>query len=208
MNPQRTSSLPQQKDEELSLSSLQLEEEEVLDPEQLAERRQLFFMLLRTYLAIEDKQLMLTRTLHLLNTQGYYLDAIEVLSIIPDDWPLERLDNFLIHSLRRSLHDYREGQVVLGMSRGENLMVASELYDIFQRVGPTKVDSTTICTHCHYSIGDAIDSIVCDQDNQIFHLNCARKRNIWHLDNDVSRDEQATKPKANGTQRYENTNIV
>ncbi|ORZ16371.1 hypothetical protein BCR42DRAFT_34657 [Absidia repens] len=108
MTPLRTSSLPKQTDDdELSLSGLQLDEE-TLDPQQLSERRRLFFMLLRTYLAIEDEQLMLTRTLHLLNTQGYYLDAIEVLSIIPDDWPLERLQSFLKHSLRRSLHDYRE----------------------------------------------------------------------------------------------------
>ncbi|KAI8073385.1 hypothetical protein BC940DRAFT_330088, partial [Gongronella butleri] len=94
----------------------------LVDDDKLAERRRLFFMLLQTYLAIDDKELMVARTLHLLNTQGYYFDALQVLDIIPDDWPVDQLQDFLVHSLRRSLHDTREGQVVLAMSRGENLM--------------------------------------------------------------------------------------
>jgi hypothetical protein len=40
--------------DDLLFSDTQLDEE-TLDPQQLSERRRLFFMLLRTYLAIEDK---------------------------------------------------------------------------------------------------------------------------------------------------------
>ncbi|SAM07114.1 hypothetical protein [Absidia glauca] len=162
--------------DDLLFSDTQLDEE-TLDPQQLSERRRLFFMLLRTYLAIEDKQLMLTRTLHLLNTQGYYLDAIEVLGVIPDDWPLERLQDFLMHSLRRSLHDYREGEVVLGMSRGENLTVADELFACHDKLGPTRVDTTSTCTHCHYNMFDG-GAVVCDLNNHLFHMECASKRGI------------------------------
>lgn len=35
------------------------------------------------------------------------------------------LQEFLIRSLRRSLDDYNESRIVLGLSRGENLMVSS-----------------------------------------------------------------------------------
>ncbi|ORX54476.1 hypothetical protein DM01DRAFT_1036135 [Hesseltinella vesiculosa] len=106
-------------DEELD--RLQLMDE--LDADKLDERRRLFFMLLQTYLAIEDKDLMVARALHLLNTQGYYFDALKVLDIIPDDWPLDQLQDFLVHSLRRSLHNTLEGELVVAMSRGENLLV-------------------------------------------------------------------------------------
>lgn len=54
MPPLRTSSLPQLMEEDGLIPQSELEEE-TLDPQQLAERRQLFFMLLKTYLAIEDK---------------------------------------------------------------------------------------------------------------------------------------------------------
>lgn len=34
------------------------------------------------------------------------------------------LQEFLIRSLRRSLDDFTESQIVVGLSRGENLMVS------------------------------------------------------------------------------------
>ncbi|KAI9308018.1 vacuolar sorting protein 39 domain 2-domain-containing protein [Cunninghamella echinulata] len=183
MPPLRTSSLPQLMEEDGLIPQSELEEE-TLDPQQLAERRQLFFMLLKTYLAIEDKQLMLARTLHLLNTQGYYLDVLEVLSIIPEDWPLQRLQGFLMHSLRRSLHDHREGEVVLGMSRGENILVSNELIDTYRNIGPTKIDESTICRHCHFKFTDD-DEIVQKEHNQLYHFRCAQDQNIIPVENHV-----------------------
>lgn len=81
-------------------------------------------------------QLCLNRTMHLLATQGYYLDIMEVLDLIPDDWPIQMLQDFLIRSLRRSLHVYKNGQVVLGISRGENLKVKGKklYYNYYQEL--------------------------------------------------------------------------
>ncbi|CAO3631593.1 unnamed protein product [Cunninghamella blakesleeana] len=183
MPPLRTSSLPQVMDEDMLIPQSELEEE-TLDPQQLAQRRQLFFMLLKTYLAIEDKELMLARTMHLLNTQGYYLDVLEVLSIIPDDWPLQRLHGFLLHSLRRFLHDHREGEVVLGMSRGENILVSNELIDTYRKIGPTKVDESSICYFCQFNFsGD--DDIVQKGRNQLYHYACAQNQNIIPMEDNV-----------------------
>jgi hypothetical protein len=47
----------------------------------------------------------------------------KILEMIPEDWSVEMLQEFLIRSLRRSLDDYNESQIVLGLGRGENLMV-------------------------------------------------------------------------------------
>lgn len=71
------------------------------------------------------RELCLNRTMHLLVTQGCYLDITEVLDLIPDDWPIQMLQDFLIRSLRRSLHAYKNSQIVVGISRGENLKVKS-----------------------------------------------------------------------------------
>jgi hypothetical protein len=48
--------------------------------------------------------------------------------MIPEDWSVEMLQEFLIRSLRRSLDDYNESQIVLGLGRGENLMVNAKYY--------------------------------------------------------------------------------
>ncbi|KAI8346357.1 hypothetical protein EDC96DRAFT_521434 [Choanephora cucurbitarum] len=116
----RTSSLAASIDKPLPLAII---EDDSVSSEQWQERSALFTMLFKSYLAIKDSDLMMYRSMHLLNTQGVYLDVLEVLDIIPEEWPLDLLQDFLIRSLRRSLDDYKESQIVLGLSRGENVMV-------------------------------------------------------------------------------------
>ncbi|KAF7725930.1 transforming growth factor, beta receptor associated protein 1 [Apophysomyces ossiformis] len=156
----------------LEKSEIQTDSVEGFGPEQLNERRRLFSMLLKTYLAISESQLMVKRTMHLLDTQGIYLDALEVLELIPENWPIEMLQHFLIGALRRSLHEYQESQVVLGMSRGENVMVGSELIEVYQDIGAIYVDSQSICPRCQQYLGDSM--FVRDQDGRLFHLHCAK----------------------------------
>ena len=50
-----------------------------------------------------------------------------MLDLIPDDWPIQMLQDFLIRSLRRSLHDHRNSQIVVSLSRGENVMVCNSV---------------------------------------------------------------------------------
>ncbi|KAI7847334.1 hypothetical protein BDC45DRAFT_542029 [Circinella umbellata] len=183
VTPARTSSLNHHKEKERSLkkkkkkadkkpkSLSSLTHEQV--SQQLNERRQLFSMLLKTYLAIKERQLMLVRTMHLLTTQGYYLDILETLQLIPDDWPIQTLQDFLVHSLRRSLQEKREGEIVVGLSRGENLMVGGQLIDIYKDIGPTYVDSQSECQRCHRYLG--INIVVRDHKNgHLLHLQCAK----------------------------------
>jgi hypothetical protein len=54
----------------------------------------------------------------------HLLISTKVLESIPKDWSVHMLEEFLIRSLRRSLDDYNESQIVLGLARGENLMVS------------------------------------------------------------------------------------
>jgi hypothetical protein len=74
--PARSSSLAVTKPLPSVLKELPDEDELSLDD--LLERRTLFSMLFKTYIGIKEPDLMMARTMHLLNTQGFYLDTVEV----------------------------------------------------------------------------------------------------------------------------------
>ncbi|KAJ8655866.1 hypothetical protein O0I10_008530 [Lichtheimia ornata] len=180
VTPARTSSLSkkqvvkkkQQEEDAIPLPEL---------PEENDERRALFSMLLQTYLSIKDSQLMLVRTMHLLTTQGYYLDILEVLDLIPDDWPIQMLQDFLIRSLRRSLHDHRNSQIVVSLSRGENVMANSQVIDLYKDIGPIYVDPQSECHKCHQYLGDSI--VVREhRHGHLLHLTCAKAAGLVKAD--------------------------
>lgn len=116
---------------------------------------------------------MIARSMHLLNTQGFYLDTLEVLETIPKEWSVHMLQEFLIRSLRRSLDDYNESQIVLGLSRGENLLISSDLIRTYKEIGPIAVDNHTACIKCHRNVGDSI-FVRESQHGQLLHLHCAK----------------------------------
>ncbi|KAG1170351.1 hypothetical protein G6F70_007735 [Rhizopus microsporus] len=60
-----------------SLSEKPLPSVEYVSSDQMIERSELFMMLFNAYISIKDSNLMIARTMHLLNTQGLYLNIIE-----------------------------------------------------------------------------------------------------------------------------------
>lgn len=75
------------------------------------------------------------RTARFLNAQAMNLDVLDVISLIPPDWPLRILSNFLERSLRRTLHTKHEGQIVKAISAGQNLAVAERTWLIMREQG-------------------------------------------------------------------------
>ncbi|GAA5809917.1 hypothetical protein MFLAVUS_003332 [Mucor flavus] len=149
------------------------EDQYYLSSEQLNERRILFTMLFKSYISIKDSDLMIVRSMHLLNTQGFYLDTLEVLETIPENWSVQMLQEFLIRSLRRSLDDYNESRIVLGLSRGENIMVGSDMIKTYKEIGSITVDFETTCLKCHRIIASTI-FVRESEHGQILHLHCAK----------------------------------
>ncbi|KAI9472064.1 MAG: CNH domain-containing protein [Benjaminiella poitrasii] len=148
-------------------------EEDYLSSAQLNERRTLFTMLFKSYIAIKDSDLMIAKSMHLLNTQGFYLDTLKVLEMIPENWPIDMLQDFLIRSLRRSLDDYNESQIELALSRGENLEVNSEMIVLQKDIGPVVVEHETTCIKCHRDIGESL-FVRESECGQLLHLHCAK----------------------------------
>ncbi|KAL4211163.1 vacuolar sorting protein 39 domain 2-domain-containing protein [Rhizopus microsporus] len=156
-----------------SLSEKPLPSVEYVSSDQMIERSELFMMLFNAYISIKDSNLMIARTMHLLNTQGLYLNIIEVLKSIPDDWSIDSLQEFLTSSLRQSTDKCNESQVILGLTRGENLMVNSDLIRLYEEIGPIVIDYQSTCLKCHKLIGDSI-FIKENENDQVLHLHCAK----------------------------------
>ncbi|KAI6127527.1 hypothetical protein EV401DRAFT_1854421 [Pisolithus croceorrhizus] len=71
----------------------------------------------------------------LLSSQAQSLDIPDVISLIPESWPLHSISSFLARSLRRSVHAKHEGQIVKAICAGQNLEVLQRSYIILQDQG-------------------------------------------------------------------------
>ncbi|KAH9916048.1 uncharacterized protein B0H18DRAFT_885291 [Fomitopsis serialis] len=75
------------------------------------------------------------RTARFLNAQAMNLDVLDVISLIPPDWPLSILSTFVARSLRRTLHAHHEGQIVKAISASQNLAVAERTWLVIREQG-------------------------------------------------------------------------
>ncbi|CAM0141457.1 hypothetical protein VKS41_003834 [Umbelopsis sp. WA50703] len=142
--------------------------------EDIKDRHDLCLLLLKMYLNISDKDMSQYRSLHLLNTQGLYLDLEEVLYLLPDDWPLHVLERFLTQAFRKATEKRLQGKIALGLSRGENLVVAHRLFKLQDDLGPTIIASDSICSKCENYLGDSI-AVKNMDGGDVFHLQCAKE---------------------------------
>lgn len=100
------------------------------------EQSTLFRFLLAEFLLIEDVSNQVEQTGSLLERFGGWFDVEYVLSLIPDEWPVELVSGFLIHALRRIVRERSETMVVKALSGTENLKVNEALIDIMEKIGP------------------------------------------------------------------------
>ncbi|KAK4221002.1 hypothetical protein QBC38DRAFT_404084 [Podospora fimiseda] len=90
------------------------------------EQQKLFGFLLKEFLALEDTEERIEQTGALLERFGAWFDVLEVLSLIPDDWEVEIVAEFLVSALRRLVVESRETVVARSLSGAENLRVGYE----------------------------------------------------------------------------------
>ncbi|KAF9576009.1 transforming growth factor, beta receptor associated protein 1 [Mortierella alpina] len=133
-------------------------------------RKKLFMILLQEYLLMSQDQGGMVLTLHLLNSQSSYLDISEVINLLPTFWSVELLQQYLLRSLRRSYHDFKEIQVVKGLSLGENLRISEELFQLYERSGPVVITADIVCDVCGIAVADAV--FMKTVDSKIIHLHC------------------------------------
>ncbi|KAI0754157.1 hypothetical protein C8Q80DRAFT_1216335 [Daedaleopsis nitida] len=96
-------------------------------------KKDLVMILLEVYMS--GGETTADRTAQLLNSQAMNLDVVDVISMIPPEWPLRILSTFVTRSLRRTLHAHHEGQIVKAISAGQNLAVAEMTWSVIREQG-------------------------------------------------------------------------
>jgi len=75
------------------------------------------------------------QTARFLNAQAMNFDSLDILALIPPEWPLRVLSTFLTRSFRRTLHARHEAQIVKAISAGENLVTADKTWLVLREQG-------------------------------------------------------------------------
>ncbi|KAF8155687.1 hypothetical protein B0H34DRAFT_714373 [Crassisporium funariophilum] len=91
-------------------------------------KRDLLKILLEVYMTAEQSD----RAAHLLNAQAINLDVLDVISLVPSNWPINTMTSFLSRSFRRTLHARQEGKIIKNISAGQNLEVKDRTWDILR----------------------------------------------------------------------------
>ncbi|CAE6446226.1 unnamed protein product [Rhizoctonia solani] len=96
-------------------------------------RRELLKILMEVYTL--GGEATAAQTAQLLNSQARNFDAIQVLEAIPESWSLSVISSFLERSLRRTIHDSREGMILKHISAGQNLAVVDDAMQVIKDEG-------------------------------------------------------------------------
>ncbi|KAG5716916.1 Transforming growth factor-beta receptor-associated protein 1 [Termitomyces sp. T112] len=75
------------------------------------------------------------RAAHLINSQAMNLDMLDVIPVVPPQWPLSLMSSFLARSFRRTVHARYEGKIVKTLSSGQNLEVKDRTWLILREEG-------------------------------------------------------------------------
>ncbi|KAJ7452354.1 hypothetical protein B0H11DRAFT_2073067 [Mycena galericulata] len=96
-------------------------------------RKELLKILLEVYMS--DEAASAERAAHLVNSQAMNLDVLDVIPMVPAQWPLKVMSSFLARSFRRTIHARQEGRIVKAISAGQNLDVKDRTWLILREEG-------------------------------------------------------------------------
>jgi len=90
----------------------------------------------------------------LLNSRGAEFDPLEVLEILPDDIPLETIENFLRSSSQNLLSEKRTKMIEANLCKMERILVQSQLHNV--HCNKVVIDKSVLCAVCKKPIGDTV----------------------------------------------------
>lgn len=102
-------------------------------------KKELLKILLEVYMGDEKPD----RAARLLNSQAVNLDVLDVISLVPSNWPLSMMTSFLERSFRRTLHAQLEGNIIKNMSAGQNLEVKDWTWEDLREADPILEEEAT-----------------------------------------------------------------
>ncbi|PPQ74920.1 hypothetical protein CVT26_011356 [Gymnopilus dilepis] len=94
-------------------------------------KKELLRVLLEVYMDVNKSD----RAAQLLNSQAVNLDILDVISLVPTNWPVNLMTSFLARSFRRTLHIQYESKIIKNISAGQNLEVKDRTWDVLREEG-------------------------------------------------------------------------
>lgn len=109
--------------------------------------------------SLRDQQ----RTAHIIETQAIRISAKEILPSIPDDWPLPLMENFLIRSMRLTLHERYEMKLVKALLQSQTLDASLHYWNLTERMGGVlaeEADDDDDDDEMHEKLADDSDEVL------------------------------------------------
>ena len=100
------------------------------------EQEALFATLLDEFLAIEDDTQRRRHTVELLGRFAPWFDVQRVLAVVPEEWSLESLTDYLTSALRKMLAEQNEAVITRALTSAANLNVNAELVEKLDGLRP------------------------------------------------------------------------
>jgi len=86
----------------------------------------LFSALIKEFLALRDESQRQELVGNLLGRFAAWFDIEQVLPLVPEHWPIEILEPFIVSALRVIVHEKAEAMIVKALSGAENIIVANK----------------------------------------------------------------------------------
>ncbi|KAH9518827.1 transforming growth factor, beta receptor associated protein 1 [Bulinus truncatus] len=139
-------------------------------------RKRLFHVLLSVYLdpSYERRDTLVAPAIELLNSSVADFDTLKVLQLLPDNWSIGLLSQFLTRAMRMSMHNYRMTRIQRMMARGENLLVKQNFIEM--QKDAVIMNDERVCAVCNRAFNDS--TFVRYPNGVITHVHCAKNKYI------------------------------
>lgn len=138
-------------------------------------RTKLFQTLLEVYLSPdEEHEPLITPAVALLNSHMADFDTAEAMKLIPEEWSIGLISQFLSGSLRLSLHKSRTTKMLSSLARGENIKMKSS--HMISHKAHLLVTEERLCQSCRRPFNDP--AVARYPNGVITHIHCARNKTV------------------------------
>eukprot|EP00794_Sanderia_malayensis_P017011 gene17011-18724_t len=151
----------------------------------VALRKKLFHMLLAVYLQPNENsstvEQFMKPAIQLINSHQFDFDPLEALKMIPDDWAVGTVANFLSGAMRNSLHTARTKKIESSLTRANYLQ--SRYVYINSQDGAVSINDDRKCDVCHKPFTEP--NIARYPNGLLCHIHCAQNRTkcpVTHID--------------------------
>ncbi|XP_014664764.1 PREDICTED: transforming growth factor-beta receptor-associated protein 1-like isoform X2 [Priapulus caudatus] len=143
-------------------------------------RHKLFYNLLTAYMSqpadgnTETAKALMEAAISLLNSSKAEFDGAEVLRLIPEDWPISLVRQFLVRTVRRSQHECRMKLVEQALAQGARAGAEVATASVMNR--SEIVTEDRCCAVCHKPFRDP--QFLRYPNGIVSHIHCSNHRHI------------------------------